>query len=176
MDQDRSEVREVEEARQRVAQDVRSVAYNANVVDRAKENIHGRIEDAKDAAADRVSDARDRMGDMRDRVADARDALQDRVQGMSWNMSLNPVENPMAMLMAGVALGFLIGMVLPVSRFESQRLGPVADDMKDRVRQARSEVVRRGGEVIKETIDAARETAANSIREQSRDLGMTQED
>ncbi len=178
MDQERSEVREVEveEARRRVAQDVRSVAHNANVVDRAKENIQGRIDDAKGTVSDRTSDMRDRAGDMRDRVAGARDALQERVQGMTRNIQLNPGDNPMAMLLAGVALGFLIGMVLPVTRLESQRLGPVADDMKDRMRQARSEVVRRSGEVIKETIEAARETANNSIREQSRDLGFSQEE
>jgi ElaB/YqjD/DUF883 family membrane-anchored ribosome-binding protein len=168
MDQERSEVRQVEQARERVAQDVRSVAENANVVERAKENIQGRIDDAKGAVADRASD-------VRDRVSDVRDNLQDRVQGMARNIPI-PGDNPMGMLLAGVALGFLVGMVLPVTRFESERLGPVADDMKDRVRQARTEVVRRGGEVIKETLEAARETATNSIREQGKDLGLGQQD
>jgi hypothetical protein len=43
--------------------------------------------------------------------------------------------------------------------------------MKERMRQASTEVMRRGGEVIKETIESARETASNSIREQTRDMG-----
>ena len=168
MDQERSEVRQVEQARERVAQDVRSVAENANVVERAKENIQGRIDDVKGAVTDRASDVRDKVGDVRDN-------LQDRVQDMARNIP-RPGDNPMGMLLAGVALGFLVGMVLPVTRFESERLGPVADDMKDRVRQARTEVVRRGGEVIKETLEAARETATNSIREQGKDLGLGQQD
>ena len=165
MDQERSEVREIDEARRRVANDVRSVAENANVAHRAKEQVQGRIDDAKDAVKDRVSD-------VRDRVSDVRDSLQDRMQSVASNMPINPMDNPMGMLFAGLALGFLVGLLLPVSRFESERLGPVTDEMKDRVRQAGTEVVRRGGEVIKDTIEAARETATSSIREQSRDMGI----
>jgi uncharacterized protein YjbJ (UPF0337 family) len=159
MDQERNEVREVEAARSRVAGDVRSVAENANVVERTKENVRGRIDDVKNSIGDRVGDVRDK--------------LQDSVSGISSNIgNVNPMENPVAMLIGGLAIGFLIGMVLPVTRFESERIGPITDDVKDRVRQARTEVVRRGGEVIKDTIEATRDAATSSIREQARGMGM----
>lgn len=135
MDQERSEVREVEDARRRVADDVRSIAHDANVVDRAKENMQCRV------------------GDLRDRVSDVRDQLQDRMQDMSRGMRLRSA-NPIGMLLAGMAVGFLAGLLLPVRRSEDARLGPVAEEMKERARQARSEAIRRG-EVIKETIDVA---------------------
>ncbi|HET7815380.1 MAG TPA: hypothetical protein VFL13_13520 [Candidatus Baltobacteraceae bacterium] len=164
MDQERDQVREVELARERVAQDVRNVAENANVVQRTKENVQGRIDDAKDAVGDRVSDVRDKL-------SDARDSLASNLGSMRRNIgNVNPLENPVAMLIGGLAIGFLIGMVLPVTQFESERIGPITDDMKDRVRQAGSEVVRRGSEVIKETIEASREAATNSLREQTRDF------
>jgi ElaB/YqjD/DUF883 family membrane-anchored ribosome-binding protein len=161
MDQERSEVRQVEDARERVAQDVRSVAYNANVVERAKETAQNKMDDAKDAMSERVRGAREKLESARDSVRD-----------MARNIPMNPADNPLGMLFAGLAIGFLIGMVLPVTRFESERLGPMTDTMKDRMRQAGSEVARRGGEVIKETISASKETAMNSIREQTRDMGM----
>jgi hypothetical protein len=85
------------------------------------------------------------------------------------------MENPIAMLVAGVAVGFLIGLVLPVTRFEAERIGPIADDMKDRMREKGTEVMRRGGEVIKETIDAGRQAATTSMREQARDMGINGE-
>jgi ElaB/YqjD/DUF883 family membrane-anchored ribosome-binding protein len=160
MDQERSEVRQVEDARERVAEDVRNVAYNADVVQRAKENAQGRVDDAKQMMSERVKDARQRLESARDQMRD-----------MARNMPINPADNPMGMLFAGLAIGFLIGMLLPVSRFESERLGPMTDEMKERMRQAGTEVVRRGGEVIKETIVSAGETASSSIREQTRDLG-----
>lgn len=170
MDQERDQVRQVEEARERVAQDVRSVAENANVVDRAKENVQGKVDDAKSMVSERVRGAREKL-------ESARDTMQSSVQNMASSVrenikSPNPMENPIGMLLAGLAVGFLIGLALPVTRFESERIRPLTDDMKDRMRQAGSEVVRRGGEVIKETIEAGREAATTSIREQARDMGV----
>jgi ElaB/YqjD/DUF883 family membrane-anchored ribosome-binding protein len=164
MDQNRDQLREVEQARQRVAQDVRSVAENANVVERAKENVQGKVDDAKSAMSDQVRTARDKL-------ADARDTMSTSMQSMRENIgNMNPMENPIGMLLAGLAVGFLIGLVLPVTRFEAERIGPMTEDMKDRVRQAGTEVVRRGGEVIKDTIDAGRDAAATSLKEQTRDI------
>jgi hypothetical protein len=155
MDQDRDQIREIDEARRRVAEDVRNVAENANVVERAKERAQNKIDDVKGAVSDRMREARAKLDDARDRV-----------------QSMRPMDNPIGMLIAGLAVGFLIGLALPVTRFESERVRPMAEDMKEKARSTGSEVLRRGGEVIKETIESARETASSSIREQARDFGM----
>jgi hypothetical protein len=158
MDQERNEVREVDEARRRVADDVRSVAENANVVERAKETAQNKMDDMRSSMSDRVQQARDKLMDARDQMS-----------------RISPADNPMGMLIAGVAVGFLIGLALPVTRFESERIGPLAQDMKDKAREAGNEVMRRGTEVIKETISASKEAATNSLREQTRDMGMSGE-
>src|SRR5438270_13584286 len=116
MDQERYEFREVEDARERVAEDVRSVAYNANVVERGKEAAQNKVDDAKQAVMDRMNSAKDAIGNAGMRVRNV------------------TVENPMGMLLAGMAVGFLAGMLLPVTRFESERIGPMTDQMKDRMR------------------------------------------
>ncbi|HEX5275599.1 MAG TPA: hypothetical protein VFW34_10020 [Candidatus Rubrimentiphilum sp.] len=152
MDQERYEFREVEDARERVAEDVRSVAYNANVVERGKEAAQNKIEDAKGAVMDRVQGAKDAIGSAGMRVRHV------------------TVENPIAMLLAGMAVGFLAGMMLPVTRFESDRIGPMTDQMKDKMSEAGGEIVRRGGEVIKDTIEATKEAAAASIRTQTAEM------
>lgn len=167
MDQERNQIREVEDARRRVAEDARSVAENANVVERAKENAGSKVDDVKRAVGERVHQAREKL-------EGARDRLQRMALDGKQNMRLNPSENPIGMLIAGVAVGFLIGLALPVTRFEAERFGPIAHDMKDRARQAGSEVARRGGEVIKETISAGKDAATNSIREQTRDMGTSE--
>lgn len=168
MDQERDQVRQVEDARRRVAEDVRSVAENANVVERAKETAQNKVEDVKNNVGHR-------MQQVRDKLEDARETVQRSAQEGVRNIRMNPSENPIGMLIAGAAVGFLIGLALPVTRFESERLGPVAQDMKDKARQAGSEVVRRGGEVIKETISAGKDAATSSIREQTRDMGISSE-
>jgi hypothetical protein len=43
------------------------------------------------------------------------------------------------------------------------------------MREKGTEVMRRGGEVIKETIDAGRQAATTSMREQARDMGINGE-
>jgi len=156
MDQERDQIRQVEDARRRVADDVRNVAENANVVERAKETAQNKIDDMRTGMGERVQQARDRL-------VDARDQIQ----------RMSPSDNPIGMLIAGAAVGFLIGLAMPVTRFESERIGPLAQDMKDKARAAGTEVVRRSGEVIKETISAGKDAATNSIREQTRDMGMT---
>jgi ElaB/YqjD/DUF883 family membrane-anchored ribosome-binding protein len=156
MDQERDQIREVEDARRRVADDVRNVAENANVVERAKETAQSKMEEVRTGMGQRVQQARDKL-------IDARDQMQ----------RMSPSDNPIGMMIAGAAVGFLIGLALPVTRFESERIGPLAQDMKDKARAAGNEVVRRGGEVIKETISASKDAATNSIREQTRDMGMT---
>lgn len=168
MDQDRDSVPEVDDARRRVAEDVRSVAANANVVERAKETAQNKMDDMRSAMSDRVQQARDKLLDARDQM---RDQMRESARNMR-NMQVNPTESPIGMLVAGVAVGFLIGLALPVTRIESERLGPIANDMKHRARKAGFEAMRRGNEVIKDTIETARDAATNSIREQTRDLGM----
>jgi len=138
MGQERYESREVEQARERVAEDVRNVAYNANVAERTEEIAQNK-------------------------VGDARQAVIKGVRNVT-------VENPMGMLLAGMAVGFLVGMMLPVTRFESERIGPMAEGLKDRAREAGSEVMRRGGEVIKDTIEGSKEAATASIRMQTADM------
>jgi hypothetical protein len=107
---------------------------DAGMVDRAKSAINERVETAKSAMRDATNTMRD----------------------------MQPADNPMLMLLGGLAIGFLIGMLIPVSRFENEQLGPVADDLKDRVREAGAQAARRGGEVIKESIDAATESMTTS--------------
>ena len=165
MDQERNQSREVDEARRRVAEDVRSVAENANVPARAKEAAQAKMDEMKSSVGDRVAQAREKLEDMRGRMQDA------TREGMR-NMPMNPADNPIGMLIAGAAIGFLIGLALPVTRFESERIGPMAQDVREKARQAGTDVVRRGGEVIKETISASRDAATNSIREQAKDMGL----
>jgi hypothetical protein len=147
MDQERDQIREIEDARTRVSEDVRAVAENANVVQRAKETVGGRMREA------------------RGKLEDARDAARDAA------LSLDPRENPLGMMLAGLAAGLLIGMLIPVSPFETRRIRPIARDVKERAKSAGNEAVRRGSEVIKETLDAGSQAARSSLREQMRDFG-----
>ena len=79
-------------------------------------------------------------------------------------------ENPIVIVLGGLAIGFLVGMLLPASRFESERVGPLAEGVKKRVKEAGAEAARRGSDVIKDTIDGGKDAAIASLRENARDF------
>jgi hypothetical protein len=83
------------------------------------------------------------------------------------------LDNGWALLFGGFALGFLAGIVLPMTRFESEQVTPIANGVKERVRDASNEAMRRGGEVIKDTIEAGRDAAVSSIRENVNDMARS---
>ncbi len=74
-------------------------------------------------------------------------------------------DRPWLALAAGFAAGLLVGMLLPVTRFESERLGPIAEDLKERAREAGGAAIRKGSEAIKDSIEAGREAAVETMRE-----------
>lgn len=78
-----------------------------------------------------------------------RDQIRERMNGAKWSKFS---ENPIAMLLGGLAAGFLVGLIVPVSQFETQRMRPVADELKERARDAGQQAIRRGGDVLKDTI------------------------
>ena len=143
MDQERSEYAEIDASRARIADDLRAVGDSMNVVDRAKDAVSDRVDNVREMAGSSVRGAQRAIGRM------------------------IPSDNPMGMLMGGLAIGFLLGMIVPVTEIETERLKPIADDVKDRVMDAGAEAVRRGQEVIKESIDAARDAAVSTMREQA---------
>ena len=44
-------------------------------------------------------------------------------------------ENPLGLAIGAAALGFLAGLAVPSTRVEDEKLGPVADQVKDRVKR-----------------------------------------
>lgn len=94
MDQEQSELRQIEDSRTRVAGDVRSVAGSINVVQRTKEAVMDRVDRAKEAVQGTVEHVPSAIKHMK------------------------PLENPVAMLLGGVATGFLAGLAIPKRRHD----------------------------------------------------------
>jgi hypothetical protein len=50
-------------------------------------------------------------------------------------------ENPLGLAVGGVAAGFLLGLLIPSSRVEDEKLGPVADEVKDQIKETGQEAL-----------------------------------
>jgi hypothetical protein len=69
-----------------------------------------------------------------------------------------------------VAVGFLAGLAVPSTRVEDERLGPVADQVKDKVKETGQEALDRGKQVAQEVASSAAETAKDKTQEHGQGL------
>jgi gas vesicle protein len=132
--------------------------------------------DVKSRAAGYVSDKKDAVVDKKDQVfSKVTGTMPDtgemkegagRVKGMAES-------NPLGLAIGGAAVGFLAGLLLPSTSAEDQRMGSVADDLKDRVKETGQEALDRGMHVAEEAGRAAKETVKEEGRSESEELAST---
>ena len=135
-----------------------ALGYKTDVPGRAKEAVSGRVESVKSkmsGAGSKVSDATPDGGDVKQGARRAAGIAQ---------------ENPFGLALGAVAVGFVGGLLIPSTRVEDEKIGPMADQVKEKARETGEEVMERGKEVAREAAESAKETAQQSGREQAEGL------
>jgi Protein of unknown function (DUF3618) len=165
MGEDPGQIRQdIEQQREELGETVSALAYKADVPTRVKDSVA----DKRDRLKAQMSSAGSSIGDATPDGGDIRDGAKQAV-GVAQ-------ENPLGLAIGGVAVGFLVGMVVPSTRIENEKIGPIADDVKDKVRETGQEAVERGKDVAQNTAQAAAEAAQESGREQAEALRSSAED
>jgi gas vesicle protein len=137
-------------------------------------------EDPEAIRAD-IERTRAEMGDTVEALgykADVKSRAKEKISGMTPDgrqakRAANAAqENPLGLLVGSVAVGFLAGLLVPSSRMEDEKIGPMADQVKDQIKETGQEALDRGKEVAQQ----AAETAKDAGREQAQELrGSAQE-
>src|SRR4051795_5706706 len=163
MGEDASRIREeIEETRGRMGETVDQLAHKADVPSRVKESVadkRDRLKQQMQGTAARVSDA----------TPDVREGAQ-QAAGIAQ-------ENPLGLVLGGFAVGFLVGMAIPSTRIEDDRVGPMADEVKHRAIETGQEAVERGKQVAQDAAEAATESAqeaAANVKETVQESGREQ--
>jgi hypothetical protein len=156
---------EIEETRERMSDTVEAIGYKADVPSRAKEAVASKVDAVRSTVTGSATRAREAIAGGASQAGDAAPSAQD-VQRKARRAAGIAQENPLGLAIGAAAAGFLAGMLIPSTRVEDERVGPVADQVKDKARQVGQEAVERGAEVAKETARSA--TAA--AREQGEEL------
>jgi hypothetical protein len=125
---------------------------------RAKEAVVG----TASRAGDSVSEAASRVGDATPSGGEVKHKTR-RVAGIAR-------ENPLGLAIGAAAIGFLAGLAIPSTRVEDEKLGPVADQVKDKVKETGQEALDRGKQVAQEVASTATETAKEKTQEQGQEL------
>ena len=79
-------------------------------------------------------------------------------------------ENPIGLALGGVAVGFIAGMLLPSTRVEDEKVGPIAEQVKEKAIETGQEAVERGKEVAGQVAEQATETAQQAGREHAEQM------
>jgi ElaB/YqjD/DUF883 family membrane-anchored ribosome-binding protein len=156
---------EIDDTRDRMSDTVDQLAHKANVPGRVKESI-----------ADKRDRLKEQMQGTGSRVSDATPDASDVKQGARQAVGVAE-ENPLGLALGGVAAGFLIGMLLPSTRIEDEKVGPMADDVKQRAAETGQEALERGKQVAQDAAQAATESAqdaAQNVKETVQDSGREQ--
>jgi ElaB/YqjD/DUF883 family membrane-anchored ribosome-binding protein len=96
-----------------------------------------------------VGDTVDALGYKADVKSRAKDRISDTASVAQ--------ENPLGLAIGGVAVGFLAGILVPSSRVEDEKLGPMADQVKDQIKETGQEAVERGKDVAQQAAETAKE-------------------
>jgi ElaB/YqjD/DUF883 family membrane-anchored ribosome-binding protein len=147
---------ELEESKAEMSETMEALGRKADV----KGRIKGSVADAKDAVTDRARSVVSTVTDAAPDTQDVKDGA--RKVGLS-------KENPLGLAIGGAAVGFLAGLLLPTTRLEDEKLGPVSDELKDRASEAGSEALERGKHIAEETLESAKQAASDAASRTSDD-------
>ena len=148
MGQDTGRIREeIEDTRARMGDTVEALGYKADVPSRVSDKVGSVREKITGAAPD--------TGQVKDGAKQAVGVAQ---------------QNPIGLALGSVAVGFVAGMLIPSTRVEDEKLGPVADQVKERAKETGQEALERGKQVAQDAAESAAETAKESGQQQAEEL------
>ena len=149
--------REIEQTRERMGETVEALGYKADVPSRAKDAVSDRVTSVKEkitgatsSVGDSISGATDTMNERTPSTGDVKQAAR-RGAGIAQ-------ENPLGLAIGSIALGFLAGMLAPSTRVENEKLGPMADQVKDQVRETGQEALEHGKSIAQDVAGTAQES------------------
>jgi Protein of unknown function (DUF3618) len=173
MGQDPDAIREdIEQTRTDMSETVEAIGYKADVPSRAKDKVSQTVDNMKNKVSSTATRAKEAMTGTTSRVGEATPSSGQVKQQAKRAVGLAQ-ENPLGLAVGAVALGFLAGLAVPSTRMENQRLGPVADQVKDKVKETGQEALDRGKQVAQEAASSAAETAKQRTQEHGQDLAQS---
>ena len=160
MGQEPSQLRqEIEDTRAEMGDTVDALAYKTDVKTRVKESIS----DKRERLISQVQGTTHKVGEATPDGHQVKEGAQQAV-GVAQ-------ENPLGLAIGGLAAGFLAGMMLPSTRIEDEKVGPIADQVKETAAETGQEALERGREVASQVADQAVE-GAKEVGEHAKEVGQ----
>jgi gas vesicle protein len=147
MGEDPSTIRQdIEQTRAEMGDTVEALGYKTDVKTRAKNAISDKV----GAAREKVGGATPDSGEVKHRAR--------RVKGIA-------EENPLGLAIGAAAVGFVGGLLVPSTQVEDEKIGPAADQVKEKAKETGQEALERGKQVAQQAAEAAREAGQEQADE-----------
>ena len=162
MGQDPEAIREqIEQTRDEMSGTVEALGHKADVKGRAK----GAISEKTDALKSKVTGV---TGSVSESTPDGQQVKQGAKQAVGAAQ-----ENPLGLAVGGIAAGFLLGMLIPSTRIENEKLGDLSDQVKEKAKETGQEALERGKAVAQEAAESAKETVQESGQQQAQEMAQS---
>jgi len=153
MGQDPDQIRnDIEGTRARMGDTAEALGHKADVPGRAREAISDKVDSVKST----FTGATPSSGDVKQ---GARQAV-----GMA-------KENPLGLAIGAMALGFVAGLLIPSTKVEDERIGPMADQVKDQAKEIGQEAVERGKHVAEQAAETVKDEGQKQAQEMAPSSG-----
>jgi gas vesicle protein len=152
MGQEPEQIRDdIEATRSRMGETVEALGYKADV----KSRVAGSIQGAKDKVVQSIAGTKDSaVSGLQDKTPSGDDLRRGAKKATGLAQ-----ENPLGLAVGAIAVGFLAGLMVPATRTEDEKLGPVADQVKEKAKETGQEALDHGKQVVQETAQEAQDMA-----------------
>ena len=130
-----------------------ALGHKADVPGRAREAVTGRVDSVKE-----------KFTGAKESVSDSTPSGQDVKEGARQAVGVAK-ENPLGLALGGLAVGVIAGLVIPSTRVENEKLGPMADQVKEQAKETGQEAVDRGKHVAEQAVETAKEEGQKQAQE-----------
>jgi gas vesicle protein len=148
----------IEDTREQMGETVEALAHKADVPGRIK----GSVADKKDAITEKVAGAKDKITGGASNAHDSTGAVADQAKTKARQGVGIAKENPLGLAAGSLAAGFIVGILVPSTRVEDERIGPTADQVKDHAREIGSEAIEHGKDIAQDVAHTATQTAKDA--------------
>ena len=161
MGQDPEVIRQqIEQTRENMGETVDALGYKTDVKSRTRDSVSEKTVALRSKFSG-ATDSAPSTGDVKEGAQKAAGVAQ---------------ENPIGLAIAGVAMGFVAGMLVPSTRIEDEKIGELADQVKDKAKETGSEALEHGKQVAQEAADSAKETVQESGQQHAEELKSSAQD
>jgi ElaB/YqjD/DUF883 family membrane-anchored ribosome-binding protein len=128
----------------------------------ATEKVKEKLSNAGEVAREKMSALQSRAGEMTSRV---RDTTREAYTRTRERVSTTADQHPLEVGLVALAAGLIAGLAMPTPNAVNRKIGPAADRLRDRTREAGREMLEKGKHVA--------EAAATALKDEAQAQGLT---